>query len=141
MNRALTIAFLITSTLSTGRASDIYLTYSQFVTEAQAGHIKSATLNKYSDIQGFGTINGKEQSFHTYSKTGSINDPLLVALLNDKAVQITTATEYKDVFGKHRFLLLFVGLSMIAIPWITFVLVMLLLAFSIRILARTKTVG
>ena len=135
------IVVIIISGFSSARASDIYLTYSHFIQEVQAGHIKSATLDKYADIQGMGTINGKEQSFYTYAKTGSINDPLLVTLLNDKSVQITTVTDYKDILGKYKFLFFFAGSSMVIIPWITFALVILLLFLSSRIWNKTKKTG
>jgi len=141
MKSILAISLAFFTVLFSSEAKDLYLTYSTFIQEAQAGHIKTATLSKYSEITGTGFINGEEQSFHTYSKTGTTNDPLLVSLLNDKSVQINTATDEKDLIGQYHSLLLFVGSSMIIVPWITLVLIILVLLLSSRILVRTKKTG
>lgn len=74
---------------SSAIAAPDHLTYEEFITLLQQDKIKSVEFYGLSAITGIYLDGTHEQEFSTYSRVGSVNDPLLTALLVEKAVPVS----------------------------------------------------
>ena len=101
-----------------------HLSYDDFIRAAEAGHIKSVTLDKFSSITGTQVVGGVERPFTSYANTGTANDPLLLRFLGEKGVKITVNDGQEEKpWGTEFF---FLPLFMFGVPLITLVFVVLI---------------
>ena len=118
------VAVLITG-VTAWAESERYLRYEQFIRDVEAGLIESVRVDRFSRIVGEMRVEDGTQSFHTYSDTGSANDPLLIRLLNEHDVAVTIQSERDD--------LMFPGLmSLFGLMYIVIPLTLVVLAFLIN---------
>jgi ATP-dependent Zn protease len=127
------IAFFLGLLGSLGAAEEgDYLTYHEFITEVEAGSVKSATLDRYSRINGTHVVNGVDRLFKTYGDVGTTNDILLTRLLNQKKVAITLNQKERSGFLDGAGM--FSGLLIFLVPIIT-------LVFAIKINSKLNRLG
>jgi ATP-dependent Zn protease len=103
-----------------------YMTYDKFISAVEAGSVKSATLDRFSQITGTYTVNGTERPFKAYTGHGSAEDVLLTRLLSEMKVAVTL----KDQDERPSFFSspgIIAGLVMFFVPLLT-----LILAFRIN---------
>lgn len=89
----LAVLVLTSSRLVSAAEDSDHLTYDKFITEVDAGLVKSVNLDRYLSITGKHVVDGKERPFTSYGHTGSANDVLLTRLLKDKSVPMALKEE------------------------------------------------
>ncbi len=98
-----------------------YLTYDKFIAEVESGYVKSASLDRFSQITGTYTVDGAERAFKSYGDVGSAHDVLLTRLLKQKGVAVTL----KDQKERSGFLDgpgMFSAVLMLLVPLVTLIL-------------------
>lgn len=103
-----------------------YLTYSQFIAEVESGSVKTASLDRFSQITGTHIADGVERAFKSYGDVGSANDVLLTRLLKQKGVAVTLKDQ-KERSGFFDGPGMFSAVLMFLVPLVT-----LILAFRIN---------
>ena len=99
-----------------------HLSYDEFIRLVETGQIKTVTVDQYSGLSGTQIVNGKEQPFNSYARTGSANDPLLLRLLREKGVPVTISNQEDKSPWCTNILL---PILMFGIPIVTLIFVLL----------------
>ncbi|HUI07861.1 MAG TPA: ATP-dependent metallopeptidase FtsH/Yme1/Tma family protein [Verrucomicrobiae bacterium] len=111
------------------RAADAqYLRYEAFVAAVESGQVEEVRLDQYSTISGTLKENGKEEQFESFGgRIGTANDPLLLKLLKEHNVKVSTENRQEQGFwsnvGPGPVI---VGLVGFLLPIATFVYVVLI---------------
>ncbi len=138
--KKLFVVFVVLLAADVMAETEAYLSYDDFIRAVEAGRIQSVSLDGFSMLTGTMAQGDAEQSFQSYAKTGTANDPLLLALLNTHDVQISIA----DSEDHMPFFSLFYGLMFMGIPILTIVLLFIIylkLNMILKLLVQDKSLN
>ena len=109
-----------------------YMTYDEFIRHVELGVVLSVEVDGYSSIRGVMADGEEERPFHSYTRTGGANDPLLMRLLNEHGVPVSLGTrDDRDSMG----MMMFSGLMFMGAPLIMLILLIVILVKLNHILA------
>lgn len=102
-----------------------YLRYEEFIAAVESGQVKEVQLDQYSKISGVQKGGDKEEKFESYAGgIGTVNDPLLLRLLEKYEVKVLVAPREEHGFWYAGGIGgMFMGIVMILLPILTFVYV------------------
>jgi len=114
-----------------------HFTYDEFIRQVEADKIKSASLDSHSKITG--TLASGE-TFRSFGKTGTSNDPLLTKLLGDHGVEVDICdAAHPNIKGPMLMGLLFMSIPVLAlVVALSFLLVLVRMNRKLNQLLKEK---
>jgi len=111
-----------------------WLSYDDFIRALDTGRVKSVCFDGYSGISGTQVVNGVDQPFESYVRTGAANDPLLSRLLKEKGVFVTVRDKSSDQSPWAGLLMLILT----SIPSVGALILMVLVYRRVKLLGPQK---
>jgi ATP-dependent Zn protease len=133
MKTMLIVIAMSIATIAFGK-DEQYLTYDDFVRQAESGSIQSVTLDKFSSIDGVMTDGEATNTFRSYAATGSANDPLLTQFLKTHNIGVTM----RDVSEPSHAMPMITGFMFLLAPIVFFILMIVIIMKLNRVLANQK---